>query len=343
MSGDDAADAHTYAELDELLLGAPRVYTRDEFAARATVDLVRARAYWRALGFANVGDDEVAFTVEDLVALDRLRGLIDAGTIDEDLALALTRALGHTMTRLAGWVVDAVLEELWPEDGSGEIPIDAAYAAAEALSPALEELMAYAWHRELSAAVARVAAQPVGEAPSQCVGFADIVGFTRLARQLSEDDLAALVGRFESQATDLVAAHGGRVVKTLGDEVLFTAPDEGSGAQIALGLQAVIAGAEVDLVDGAPVQLRIGVSTGPVLTLRGDVFGTTVNRASRLTSMARPGAVLVDEQTAEALRGDPRFVVVPMRARKVRGLGSVGVAALRPAPPPEDGADPPEG
>jgi adenylate cyclase len=203
--------------------------------------------------------------------------------------------------------------------------------------------MAYAWHRELSAAVARVAAQPVGEAPLQCVGFADIVGFTRLARQLSEDDLAALVGRFESQATDLVAAHGGRVVKTLGDEVLFTAPDEGSGAQIALGLQAVIAGAEEDLVDGAPVQLRIGVSTGPVLTLRGDVFGTTVNRASRLTSLARPGAVLVDEQTAEALRGDPRFTVVAMRARKVRGLGSVGVAALRPAPPPEDRADPPEG
>jgi adenylate cyclase len=80
-----------------------------------------------------------------------------------------------------------------------------------------------------------------------------------------------------------------------------------------------------------------------VLTLRGDVFGTTVNRASRLTSLARPGAVLVDEQTAEALRGDPRFTVVAMRARKVRGLGSVGVAALRPAPPPEDRADPPEG
>ncbi len=104
----------------------------------------------------------------------------------------------------------------------------------------------------------------------------------------------------------------------------------------------MIAGAEEDLVDGVAVQLRIGVSTGPVLTLRGDVFGTTVNRASRLTSLARPGAVLVDEQTAEALRDDPRFLVVPMRDRKVRGLGSVGVAALRPAPP-EDRADPPVG
>ena len=172
MSGDDAADAHTYAELDELLLGAPRVYTRDEFASRATVDLERARTYWRALGFANVGDDEVAFTVEDLVALDRLRGLIDAGTIDEDLALALTRALGHTMTRLAGWVVDAVLEELWPEDGSGEIPIDAAYAAAEALSPALEEL------RERSApllARVRVPHEPQGH-PGEALRAVDVVG-----------------------------------------------------------------------------------------------------------------------------------------------------------------------
>jgi adenylate cyclase len=329
---DGRPEPRTFAELDELLLGARRVYTRDEFAARATVGIERARGYWRALGFANVGDDEVAFTDDDLVALDRLRGLIDDGTIDEDLALALTRALGHTMTRLAGWVVDAVLDELWPEDG-GEIAIDDAYAAAEALTPALEELMAYAWRRELSAAVARVAAQPVGEAPSQCVGFADIVGFTRLARQLSEDDLAALVARFEEQATDLVAAHGGRMVKTLGDEVLFTAPDEGSCAQIALGLQAVIAGAEEGLADGAPVQLRIGLATGPVLTLRGDVFGTTVNRASRLTSLARPGAVLVDEHTAEGLRDDARFLLVPMRDRKIRGLGSVGVAALRAAPP----------
>ena len=76
-------------------------------------------------------------------------------------------------------------------------------------------------------------------------------------------------------------------------------------------------------------QLRVGVAYGPVLALLGDVFGTTVNRASRLTSFARPGTVLIDEALAAQLKDEEGFQVVAVRARHAHGLGQLQPYALR--------------
>ena len=96
--------------------------------------------------------------------------------------------------------------------------------------------------------------------------------------------------------TDVVARRRGRIVKTLGDEVLFVCQDVGDAMALAFDLHD-----EVPDDDGA-LTLRIGMARGEVLPRYGDVYGPVVNIASRLTSHARPGAVLVDEQLTEAVR-----------------------------------------
>jgi adenylate cyclase len=180
-------------------------------------------------------------------------------------------------------------------------------------------LLLHAWRRQLAASVDRVLSDDdtLVDAAHLTVGFADLVGFTRLSRRLEERDLAALVERFEQVGADLVTAAGARLVKTLGDEVLFLADNPGSAAEAALSLLEAFAG------DHAVPDLRIGLATGLVIARMGDVFGTTVNLASRLTSLARPATALVDVATAEDLAGDPRFTTMALWRRPLRGLGLV--------------------
>ena len=124
------------------------------------------------------------------------------------------------------------------------------------------------------------------------VGFVDLVGFTPLSRSLSTTELVGLVTRFERLAFDVASGHGGRVVKHIGDEIMFSAVDADIGARIALDLVREFA---------SDVQPRGAVAFGDVLTVHGDYYGPVVNLASRLTDGAVPGEVLVDAATAAAL------------------------------------------
>jgi adenylate cyclase len=109
----------------------------------------------------------------------------------------------------------------------------------------------------------------------------------------------------------------------LGDEVLFLADSPVDGAEIALALIS-----RAEQADGVP-SLRAGLAYGRVLSRFGDVYGSVVNIASRLTSVARPGTVLVDVELTEALRDEPGYVVRPRRPVSVRGYTRLRSAALR--------------
>jgi adenylate cyclase len=137
--------------------------------------------------------------------------------------------------------------------------------------------------------------------------------FTAFTRRSSEEELREVIEAFEAAATDVVAEHGGQLVKMIGDEVLFTADTPGDGAEVALGLLDV-AGAS-----GLMPPLRVGLASGPVMLRLGDVFGQTVNIASRLTSLARPGSALVDEGMQRGLADDPRYELRALRSASVRG------------------------
>jgi adenylate cyclase len=309
----------TEPDLDALLLGAPRRYTRDEVVELTGVPIERARRYWRALGFADTGGAR-AFTGEDVEALRRVERLVSEGVVTDDIAVGLVRALGHTTARLATWQVDVVLDQLSGGTGLREgLSTEQAYATAQRLLPELEWLLVRAWRLQLAAAVERVVDDDATlvDAIHTTVGFADLVGFTRLSRRLEQRDLAAVVERFEQVGADLVASAGARLVKTLGDEVLFVSEQPGAAVEAGLDL---LAGFEGD--EEIP-ELRIGIATGLVINRMGDVFGTTVNRASRLTSLARPGTVVLDRDTADDLRDDERFSIAALWPRPVRGLGLV--------------------
>lgn len=311
-------------DLDTLLLGARRKYTREEVAESAGVPIELARRYWRAMGFADTGGAR-AFTDSDVDALRRLGALVRSETVTEAEAVAIVRALGHTTGRLATWQVDVVLDQL--SGGTGlraGLSVREAYATAERLLPELEPLLLHAWRLQLAAAVERVVSDDdtLVDAAHLTVGFADLAGFTRLSRRLEGRDLAAVVERFEQTGADLLTAAGARLVKTLGDELLFVADRPGAAAEAALALN------EGFGEDPEMPELRLGLATGLVIGRMGDVFGTTVNLASRLTALARPGSVLVDTATAQDLAGDPRFVTTALWPRPVRGFGLVEPHAL---------------
>ncbi|TMR96108.1 adenylate/guanylate cyclase domain-containing protein [Nonomuraea basaltis] len=311
----------TAEEIERLLLGLPPRYTRAQVAARSDVSQELAGRIWRALGFAQRADDAVAFTDADVSALSRVRSMLDSGLLDEETVIRMARALGQTTARLAQWQTEIMMGAMLPKDPAGG-DLAEALDTAQGLLPDFEHVLIHVWRAQLAAAGTRLLALADGHDElvptrvSMAVGFADLVAFTRRARELDERELAGLVEGFESRAADVVATHGARLVKTLGDEVLFTAPTAAQAAAIAL-----------DLIDTD--ELRVGMAYGPVVPMMGDVFGTTVNLAARLTAIARPGTVLVDSELAEGLDGHELHKI---RRRPARGLGVVQPYVLRRSP-----------
>ncbi|MDQ1670384.1 MAG: adenylate cyclase [Actinomycetota bacterium] len=327
---DDPVGEPTTDELETRLLGGARRHTRGEVAEQAGVPVEYARRLWRAMGFANVGDAAVAFTDQDLAAIRRLLTLVRDGVLDDELAVSVTRAMGHNAARLAEWQMDAVIEHLVSDNG---LPVDeATRQAAAMLSDHIEDfeqLLVFVWRRQLAAVAGRaLAAQERGLGTDGVtgvlsVGFADLVSYTRLSQKLEARELAALVDRFGKRSADVIAAAGGRLVKTVGDEVLFVADGAEDAALIGLEL------AETMAEDPVLPDVRVGIATGTVVTRMGDVFGRTVNLASRLTALAAPGTVLVDRDTVDALTDNADFALDLERTRAVRGVGLVRPGVVR--------------
>ena len=151
------------------------------------------------------------------------------------------------------------------------------------------------------------------------VGFADMVGFTMLSQHLGDEELAAVVARFEELAHDTVVALGGRVVKMIGDEVMFVVQSASGAAQIGLSLAEAYAG------DDLLSDVRVALAIGPVLVKDGDFYGPVVNLASRLVNVAHPGTVLISDEFKAALddEGDTEFDTRPLRTRTLKDLGRV--------------------
>jgi adenylate cyclase len=308
------------ADLERELLGGERRWTRQQVSERSGVPYQHANALWRALGFADVSEDVVAFTDRDVWALQTVDRLGAEGWLDEAAQIAMTRALGQSLARLAEWQLAATGSMV----DSDATEVQALERATE-LVPVVEELIGYVWRRHLAAVTGRLLAAGNEDlaAPSMTVGFADLVGFTSLTRETDESGLAELVESFESRASDVIAEAGGRVVKTIGDEVMFVADDPGAGADIGLRLSEEVGG-EADLPE-----LRVGLACGPVVSRMGDVYGEPANVAARLTTLARPGSVLVDRHLADALGDDDRWRVRRVAPRPVRGYSMLAPYRLR--------------
>jgi adenylate cyclase len=337
---DPASWTQAISTLETDLLGGPRTLTRREMAGELGVSLISARKLWRALGFPNVRDGDRAFTPQDTAAIGTMIDLVRRGVLNEETAISLTRSIGQMTDRMVVWQIEALVENKISEEGMTDPQARRAVVdmLPEIIEP-LEQVMEYSYRRQLNAALQRLtvraeaglAASAIGrdgsedDAPlplARAVGFADMVSYTSLSRRMNERTLAQMVQRFENKCAEIISIGGGRLVKTVGDEVLFNAETPEAGAQISLAL------AKAMSEDPVLPSARVSLVWGRVLSRLGDIYGPTVNLASRLTSLADPGTVLVDAMTALALEEDERFVLIPQPPQMVRGFGEIRPSIL---------------
>lgn len=326
-------DAELGDELERAILRHRPHLTADDVAARAGVPEDQAKRLWRALGFPEQGDLP-AYNDGDVEALSSLSAIVATGIVDLDLGVNLTRAVGQHMGRLAEWQVTALaqrIEQLQAEypdesrsdkDAMGSTILD----MVEAYQPQLEELMIYVWRRHLAASVARFAAvgdgEDAGHTAEVTVGFADIVSFTALSNDLSQQRIGDLVELFEARCADVVATNRGRLIKSMGDSVLFINADPVAAYDTTEGIINVVGR------DSRMPDVRVGLASGTVVLRLGDVFGPAVNMAARLTAVARRNRVIIDQDTADRLPSSA-FETRRLPARPVRGFGLVEPVAVR--------------
>ena len=307
-------------------------YTARELADATGLSEEATRRFFRALGFPDAGN-EVRYTQGDLEVLVTMTRTMEKADLDLATAVRLVRAVGQNVARMSDWQVAAMASRAEVVEGRADSAPHADAARrdetrriADDVSDALQQVLVHSWRRHLDAALSRVDedvdSDDLAQAAQISVGFADLVAFSALSNTLDTNRLGELVEIFEARCADVVAAHEGRMIKTLGDSVLFVADDADRAMDIACSLIDVI-GSDPRLPD-----VSIGIATGLVVTRLGDVFGPPVNLSARLTALARRNRVLVDEATVDALSPGV-YETRRLTARPVRGFGLLEPVAIR--------------
>jgi adenylate cyclase len=300
-----------------LRFGEPR-YTNVEVAERAGVSRELADRLWRAIGFADTPEDVAFWSEEDVRAL-RLAASgverLDGGEREQVLSLLLEEA--RLFSAHLASIAELELEVL-PELAARGVRTEALAGVAERglYGSDFGWLVFYLFRRQLEAA-ARRRADAAGAAeddrPTETVAFLDLVGFTSLVEHLELTELRDLLARFQRLTFDAIAESGGRVVKLIGDEVMYvcpTAEDAGlAGLEMLEGLDQL----------GLP-HARGSLATGPMLHQAGDYFGRAVNRAGRLVDTADPGQLLADAAAADALVESTKLELTSVSPVSVKGV-----------------------
>ena len=301
----------------------PLVHTGQEVAEISGMAIDDAERLWVELGFPPTDRHVRSFTDDDVEILRNLRFLQESGLVDIDDIIGMTRVLGQALARVAtaqAQLTGGGLDLTAEGDGPPKKAVEDEIRARVALTLPMNELfITYVWRRHLAASLRR----RFDPRESEVVGFADLVGYTRLSSHMRQDELPELLASFQQTANLQVATNGGRVLKVIGDAVMFVAPEPEAAAWAALGIEKTLS------LDESMPPVRIGMSMGVLVSVEGDVYGDTVNRASRLAELARPDTVLVDDAMGNSLFDCAGISVHPLRPRKVKGLGLVRAWSVR--------------
>jgi adenylate cyclase len=217
----------------------------------------------------------------------------------EEPLLHFVRVVGSSVGRIADAAVSIFLADVetpLTETDAGELELAKATLEAIEVAKLLPDLMEVVFRALMESAIERNRSARA-EAGSKvtvfvAVGFVDLVGYTPLSQTMPVAELRTVVDEFEGPALDTVASHGGRVVKLIGDEVMFVALDATAASEIALALVERF-GRE------ANVTPRGGLAVGEILTRGGDYYGPVVNVASRIADLAVPNEILVTDEFRE--------------------------------------------
>ncbi|MGZ4676119.1 MAG: adenylate/guanylate cyclase domain-containing protein [Acidimicrobiia bacterium] len=326
----------TVFALDRLLVPGRPHLTADQIAAASGVSTETAALLWRALGFPDVAEDDERFTDEAVEVLRLLTERSGSSIFldgDDAALVAQVRAVATGLARVAESMSDQIVEGVAAAQQSGLDDELIATTLVETLDwNVLARLTDYALRVQVRDAVRRKLMTPhlsSGEIPNLAVGFLDLVGYTALSQELDAHELNALVTRFEALTYDTVAQLGARLVKTIGDEVMFVAEDPAAVLQVALALT------DRTRHDELLPRARAGLAFGPALAREGDYYGTVVNLAHRLVEIARPMSVIVAADLVTAVGDRPEFSFARLRSRRIRDIGRVEIYAVSARPPAE--------
>lgn len=289
------------------LWGDRRRLTLAEIAAAAAVEPALIARTWRAAGFPDPRDDPDSqiFSLQDVEILAIIRAGIEL--LGEEVTIQMARVLGAAAARVADASVSAFVVNVIPqalEDDPSGLELARANAGSmvliDGMTRGFDTFVRHHIERGFRPLDMMAGAEGI-DLLRRSIGFADLVDSTAWTQQLELPALSQALTTFDSTASEIVAGLGGRVVKLIGDEIMFAADDPLAAAEIALAL--VEAFASHDVLP--PV--RAGIATGSVLAREGDYSGSVVNLAARAVNVARPSSVLVDPETRRALDESPLF------------------------------------
>lgn len=297
----------------------------EDLARFSGIDTEPLLDFWVALGFPVPRPGEQLFTDTDVEMLSTIVGLIADGSVEPETARQFARVIGSSLERIAAAQIDVWLRTAEEDLAISQLPDDEATARSLEVAALVPRILELVWRRRLMAEARRRLTMVGNDQASNdvCVGFADLVGFTSQTQQLATSSLAEVVRRFESIAYDVISSFGGRVVKTIGDEVMFVNDDVERSCRTALEL------ARRYREDEALSDVRVGLARGPVLDLDGDVYGATVNLASRIVSVAYPGSVIISSELHDVIEEDPTFTFTSLRTHYLKGIGRVPLWRMR--------------
>jgi class 3 adenylate cyclase len=316
---DEMVQAHSRGRLfalagDRLVRPVRDQFTLAEVAEQLDASLDDVRAFWRAFGLVDVGDP-----VASPDDVEMLRVAVTMSTVlGMPATVALARVMGSALARIGDASSTAVrtrLPAMSVATSGSELETARSYAAIASTVPALGKALDTLFRHHLEAARMHFERTESWDVVAQggirvAIGFADLCGYTGLSQRLRLDELSQLLTRFEEIATEIVQDHGGRVVKFIGDAVMWVTVDAVTTVAIADDL--------VTAAESRDLNARAGVAAGAALALDGDYFGPVVNMAARLADLATAGDILASPEVADIL-GDRR-VSTPIGERTLRGF-----------------------
>ena len=285
------------------------------------IDLMLLQRVQRAIGLARVDDpDAIVHMRADGEAAAYAQRFVELG-LDPDQVVLVVRVLAEGLSHAAEVMRYTALAAIM-RPGVTEVEIAKASKAlvsqiAPMLGPMIQDMLfmqlRHMMETEAVNAGERAAGKPLPGARQVTVAFADLVGFTRLGEAISAEELGQLASRLAHLARD-VTVPPVRFIKSIGDAVMFVCPDPVPLLDVVLKL--------VDAVDTDNdfPRLRAGVASGMAVSRAGDWFGSPVNVASRVTGVARPGAVLVADSVWETVGDSAEFYGSFAGARRLKGI-----------------------
>ncbi|MGV1005887.1 MAG: adenylate/guanylate cyclase domain-containing protein [Candidatus Nanopelagicales bacterium] len=293
-----------------------------QISEQVGIDLEQLLRFARASGLPQVDDpDAELFMRPDGEAMLHIKGFLDVGINPDDLLTVvrvLAEGLSHAAEVMRSAALGAVLRPGITELEIAQESQALVAAIAPLVGPMIQDMLRMqlrnAAETEAINANERAQGMPVPGARTIAVAFADLVGFTRLGEELPAESLEQLANRLADLARETVTAPV-RFIKTIGDAVMFVSTDVTTLLDVMLSL------VEATEKDDLLPQVRAGLAYGSAVSRAGDWFGSPVNLASRITAVARPGAVLVAQAAREQITDDDdRFTWSYAGSRELKGI-----------------------